>query len=51
MLEKDVVCLRDLDTDEAAKAAHYGVRDYYFDSDECFEKFVNDPKRFTSAEA
>ena len=51
MSEKDVVCLRDLDTDDAAKSLHYGVRDYYFDSEECFEKFVSDPKRFTIAEA
>jgi membrane fusion protein, copper/silver efflux system len=49
VLSKDPVCGREISTTKAQKAGRkiiYEDKTYFFDSDECKQKFEKDPKRY-----
>lgn len=43
MTELDPICLTELDTDQAQLHAKYKARDFYFCSQDCYERFEATP--------
>jgi YHS domain-containing protein len=44
--EIDPVCRREVDRHEAVEEIRYGDFTYYFDSQDCAERFRREPERF-----
>ena len=44
--EVDPVCGREVDRHEAAEEIRYGEFTYYFDTEECADRFRREPERF-----
>ncbi|HZP17682.1 MAG TPA: YHS domain-containing protein [Terriglobales bacterium] len=50
-MTKDPVCKMDVDETRAEHSSQYGGRKYYFCSEDCKEKFDNQPEKYTATAA
>ncbi len=50
MAEKDPVCGMEVEASEAAAKEEFAGRTYYFCSEHCHRKFLEEPNRYTGEE-